>query len=84
MRELLPEIARRSIAATFGLAPEVDKEVLVAQYPELAKERATFVTLTIHGRLRGCIGSIVPHRRLIDDLVANAKRRRLTIRAFHC
>jgi AmmeMemoRadiSam system protein A len=73
MRELLPEIARRSIAATFGLAPEVDKEALVAQYPELAKERATFVTLTIDGRLRGCIGSIVPHRRLIDDLVANAE-----------
>lgn len=71
--ELLLQIARQAIASAFGLAPEVDKEALVAQYPELAKEQATFVTLTIGGQLRGCIGSIVPHRRLIDDLVANAR-----------
>ncbi|BDY12794.1 AmmeMemoRadiSam system protein A [Hydrogenimonas cancrithermarum] len=73
MGELLLKIARQSIAASFGLTPEVDKEALVAQFPELAKEQATFVTLTINGNLRGCIGSIIPHRRLIDDLVANAK-----------
>ncbi len=71
--ELLLKIARQAIASAFGQAPEVDKEALVAQYPELAKEQATFVTLTIGGQLRGCIGSIVPHRRLIDDLVANAR-----------
>ena len=71
--ELLLQIARQSIASAFGLAPEVDKEALVAEYPELAKEQATFVTLTINGQLRGCIGSIIPHRRLIDDLVANAR-----------
>ncbi len=71
--ELLLQIARQAIASAFGLAPEVDKEGLVAQYPELAKEQATFVTLTIDGNLRGCIGSIVPHRRLIDDLVENAR-----------
>ncbi|WP_201352386.1 AmmeMemoRadiSam system protein A [Hydrogenimonas urashimensis] len=71
--ELLLKIARQSIASAFGLAPEVDKEALVARYPELAREQATFVTLTINGGLRGCIGSIVPHRRLIDDLVANAR-----------
>ena len=71
--ELLLKIARQAIASAFGLAPEVDKEALVAEYPELAEEQATFVTLTIGGRLRGCIGSIIPHRRLIDDLVANAR-----------
>ncbi|WP_353661763.1 AmmeMemoRadiSam system protein A [Hydrogenimonas sp. SS33] len=71
--ELLLQIARQSIASAFGLAPEVDKEALVARNPELAKEQATFVTLTIQGQLRGCIGSIIPHRRLIDDLVANAR-----------
>ncbi|WP_457597506.1 AmmeMemoRadiSam system protein A [Hydrogenimonas sp.] len=71
--KLLLSIARQAIASAFGLAPEVDKEALVARHPELAKEQATFVTLTIGGRLRGCIGSILPHRRLIDDLVANAR-----------
>jgi len=71
--ELLLKIARQAIASAFGLAPEVDREALVAQYPELEKEQATFVTLTIGGQLRGCIGSIIPHRPLIDDLVANAR-----------
>ncbi len=71
--ELLLKIARQAIASAFGLAPDVEKEELVARYPELAKEQATFVTLTIGGQLRGCIGSIIPHRRLIDDLVANAR-----------
>ncbi|WP_457593007.1 AmmeMemoRadiSam system protein A [Hydrogenimonas sp.] len=73
MGELLLRIAREAIASAFGLAPEIDKEALTAKYPELGKEQATFVTLTIDGRLRGCIGSIVPHRPLIDDLVANAR-----------
>ncbi|WP_456485952.1 AmmeMemoRadiSam system protein A [Hydrogenimonas sp.] len=71
--ELLLKIARQSIASAFGLAPEVDKGSLVAQYPELGEQKATFVTLTIDGQLRGCIGSIIPHRPLIDDLVANAR-----------
>ena len=65
--------AKEAIGAEFGLNPPVDSEALKAEDPELAKERATFVTLTLGGRLRGCIGSIVPHRPLIDDLVANAR-----------
>ncbi len=70
---VLLAIARQAIASSFGLAPQIDRERLVAQHPELAKEQATFVTLTIGGKLRGCIGSIVPHRPLIDDLIANAR-----------
>ena len=65
--------ARQAIGAELGLNAPVDIRALKAQDPELAKERATFVTLTQEGRLRGCIGSVVPHRPLIDDLVANAK-----------
>ena len=34
--------------------------------------RATFVTLTHDGQLRGCVGSILPRRMLIEDVVANA------------
>ncbi|MCB0993989.1 MAG: AmmeMemoRadiSam system protein A [Acidimicrobiales bacterium] len=33
---------------------------------------ACFVTLRADGQLRGCIGSLVPHRPLVDDVVANA------------
>ena len=40
--------------------------------PALTSLRATFVTLTEGGRLRGCIGSPAPLRPLIDDVAANA------------
>jgi AMMECR1 domain-containing protein len=33
---------------------------------------ASFVTLTIQGRLRGCIGSLAPRRSLVEDVAANA------------
>jgi MEMO1 family protein len=42
--------------------------------PALSPWRATFVTLTEGGRLRGCIGSTAPRRPLVEDAVANAVR----------
>jgi MEMO1 family protein len=45
---------------------------LVAESPALSPWRATFVTLSENERLRGCIGSLNPHRPLIDDALANA------------
>ena len=39
--------------------------------PALSPWRATFVTLTENDRLRGCIGSLKPHRPLIDEALAN-------------
>jgi AmmeMemoRadiSam system protein B/AmmeMemoRadiSam system protein A len=36
--------------------------------------RATFVTLTGNGQLRGCIGTLSPHRPLIDDAPANTAK----------
>lgn len=33
---------------------------------------ATFVTLTLHGQMRGCIGSLQASRALIDDVRLNA------------
>lgn len=38
----------------------------------LAQDGATFVTLNLHGRLRGCIGSLEAHRALYDDVRHNA------------
>ncbi len=32
-----------------------------------------FKPIPINGRLRGCIGSIIAHRPLIDDLISNAQ-----------
>ncbi len=74
-KAMLPRIARRSIAlALAGAAfPADERAALLARFPALAERRATFVTLTLHGRLRGCIGSILPRRALIDDVIENAR-----------
>jgi AmmeMemoRadiSam system protein A len=39
----------------------------------LREHRATFVTLTLDRRLRGCIGSLEAHRPVGEDVVANAR-----------
>ena len=38
----------------------------------LEEPAATFVTLTLNGRMHGCIGSLEPNRPLIDDVRFNA------------
>ena len=38
----------------------------------LLEEGASFVTLKLEGELRGCIGSVDPHRALGDDVAHNA------------
>lgn len=40
--------------------------------PELAESRASFVTLTLGGRLRGCIGMLEACRPLAEDVAENA------------
>ena len=43
------------------------------EYPSVFSEYgAVFVTLEKYGNLRGCIGSIIPQRKLIDDIIINA------------
>ncbi|HEY6897489.1 MAG TPA: AmmeMemoRadiSam system protein A [Rhodocyclaceae bacterium] len=60
-------LARNAIAAELGAntAP-------ATTHPDISKHGACFVTLTQHGQLRGCIGSLEAHRPLIDDVRANA------------
>jgi hypothetical protein len=58
-------------AQTKGKAPALTLE---GESPALSPWRATFVTLTEDGRLRGCIGSLSPHRPLIEDALANAAK----------
>ena len=60
--------ALRVAAQTGGKAPA---QSLNGLSPTLSPWRATFVTLTENERLRGCIGSLNPHRPLIEDALAN-------------
>ena len=65
--EILLKLARAAISARLGQnAPPVPE-------PEwLAEPGATFVTLTIKGELRGCIGTLEPHCSLGEDVAENA------------
>ena len=56
-----------------GLEFGVRTKVAVEDFsPDLAARRASFVTLTLAGRLRGCIGSRDAHQPLCLDVAANA------------
>ena len=60
--------ARNAIAAEFGRPPAAEPN-----HPALHQPGATFVTLTQHGELRGCIGSLEAWRPLDQDVRTNAR-----------
>ncbi len=63
---LLP-IARAAIATALGQPQEADTSPVWLRQPG-----ACFVTLTQHGQLRGCIGSLSARRLLLEDVQSNA------------
>ena len=70
-RAALLEVARRSIE--HGLQTGSPLAVDVASYPAALQEPgASFVTLNIDGRLRGCIGSLEAVHPLVEDVARNA------------
>ncbi len=76
--EILLKIARNAILEEFDSKFKVNRADLIKVCPALKNIRATFVTLTTESAaeindLRGCIGSIMPQRELIDDVIYNAK-----------
>jgi hypothetical protein len=84
--ELLHGLARRALAqAVEEGAESVDPEALVAGMdlpPRLTEPTAAFVTLRKEGRLRGCIGDVMPIRPLYASVVANAVNAGLRDRRF--
>lgn len=70
-RRLLIQLARDAI--THYLQEGELVAVKPANYPEKLRElRASFVTLKIHGALRGCIGSLEARQPLVQDVALNA------------
>ncbi|MDQ6982849.1 MAG: AmmeMemoRadiSam system protein A [Mariprofundus sp.] len=68
-------LARHAIAAKLDLTENeaaVKEAVDINDADWLQEITATFVTLTMHGQLRGCIGSLQAHRPLAEDVQANA------------
>lgn len=63
---LLP-IARAAISQVLDVPYTADENA-----PWLTEHGACFVTLTQHGELRGCIGTLQAHRPLLEDVKTNA------------
>jgi AmmeMemoRadiSam system protein A len=74
-RRLL-RLVRETIGQRLGLVDSVDRDGL--EENELQQDLATFVTLKIDGRLRGCIGNLEANGPLLDSLETNARQA-----AFH-
>lgn len=70
-KERLLRIARQSIehAARGKKPPLIEPESLT---PALREKGASFVTLTIHGNLRGCIGALEAYQSLAEDVREHA------------
>jgi AmmeMemoRadiSam system protein A len=65
---ILTSLARAAIASRLGMPSRTPAR------PEwLSTPGAVFVTLTLHGQLRGCIGSLEAWRPLVEDVEANAR-----------
>lgn len=71
-RAILVRTAATAIEARLAGA-RLDEPAIAALPAELLAERASFVTLTIAGELRGCCGSIEPRRPLALDVWRNAQ-----------
>ncbi len=66
---VLLTLARQTIADRLGVR-FATSDIEKADW--LQAKAASFVTLTMRGSLRGCIGTLEAHRSLMDDVQANA------------
>lgn len=70
---ILLKIAKDAIEEELYNKSKIDRVDLEASFDFLNDQRACFVTLKLEDRLRGCIGSLLPQRKLIDDVIENAQ-----------
>ena len=70
--QVLLHIARTSITQAL-VETSSASEILTQEETWLKDKGACFVTLMQHDQLRGCIGTLQPHRSLLDDVQANAR-----------
>ncbi len=71
-RQQLLALARRALEASVstGKLPALELEDFP---PKFALPKGSFVTLTKHGQLRGCIGNITPRQPLYQAIMENAR-----------
>lgn len=67
-KKALITLARESISSIY-----TNKEVDISKYKEFSEKLGVFVTLTINGKLRGCIGYPRPYYPLNESIIKAAK-----------
>ena len=72
-KKLILDIAKAAIKEAVLKKPIIKKEEIIKNNPWLLEKGAVFVTINEFQQLRGCIGSIIAHQSLIDDIIHNAK-----------
>ncbi|MEA3553791.1 MAG: AmmeMemoRadiSam system protein A [Campylobacterota bacterium] len=70
--KLLIDLARQTIHSKLYDLDELKDDFFLENMPSFKDDSATFVTITIDGNLRGCIGSLIARRSLITDIKSNA------------
>ena len=72
-KRVILELAKDAIKEAVLNTKIINKEELLKKHPWLKQKGAVFVTINEFNQLRGCIGSILAYRPLIDDIIENAK-----------
>lgn len=71
-KELILSIAKQAIQDSFDYTDTLDIKKLSSKDTSLLDNGASFVTLNLDGNLRGCIGSLIARRPLVEDIIYNA------------
>ena len=77
-KKLFIKLARSAISDAIEHTSSINEDTYLEEFPDFSKHAATFVTLTINGQLRGCIGSLNAERSLFEDISSNARAAALT------
>ncbi len=81
-QSLLLQIARESITEVFEAKNSINKKELIERYPALNQSVASFITIYLGDELRGSMGSIIPQKTLLEDIIYNAKAAAFEDRRF--
>jgi uncharacterized protein len=81
-RQILLELARRSLECASRQRPL--PSIKLEEYSNaLQQNSASFVTLTIQGALRGCIGTLEAYQPLVKDVISHAASATVEDYRFH-
>jgi len=69
-KDYLLKLSRKALEHIFKTGEEIDLSKLKIS-SNLKEQKATFITLTKNGELRGCIGKLLPKKELYKDVIEN-------------